>query len=185
MAAIAAAAISAAGAIGGGIASAQGAQKAARAGRGRLQQVPLPPYADALNRYTARLVAANATQVAPTFVDWLKSGGQATFPLQDTGFTPSQAVSLGLVGHSGQPIPFVAANQSKLTPEQLLYLGQSRIRAANMSKSAPPEDPVSKYTRSTNILNKLEGEPQGPNRVAREQKIMDRKKRLAQQLGIG
>lgn len=184
MATIAAAVIGAAGAIGGGVLSSQAASKAARAaGRpGTATTVKMPDYADALNRYTARLIAANETSVAPSFSDWLKSGGTATFPMRSVDMTPAEAAKLHLVDpKTGKAIPFVDPSQTKLTPEQVLYLGQTRIRA----KGEKAQGLAARYARVTNRLEALQGKDTQTPRIQRhEAKLERRQTGLEKKLGI-
>lgn len=190
MATIAAAAIGAAGAIGGGIASAQGAKRAAAAGRGRNTTIPLPPYAEALNHYTARLLAANATDVAPSFGDWLKSGGQATFPLHDIGLNPEELMHLGFVDPvtgGSRPMYDPATGKQipgrKLTPEQLLYLGQHRVRDAR-AEGGQASGPIAQYARVTGRLGRLNEGDQTPRQQSTETRLSDRLAMLERRLGL-
>lgn len=156
MATIAAAVIGAAGTATGGVFAAQGAKAAANAANTTATTVPLPGYADALNHYMARLVAGNATRVAPSFTDWVKSGGTATFNMYDPGLTPREAGKLGFVDpRTGQEIPFVDPTTSELTPEQVLYLGQQNTRFARTRYGTQAKDPASRYFRAERRLGNL------------------------------
>lgn len=103
--------------------SAYGQNKAAKTAGGKdITHLPQPGYAQGMQHYIAQLLSANATKVAPSFGDYVSSGGTATFPLDRTGFTPKDASQLGLVGKGNQPVPyFDAANQDQLSPEQLMF----------------------------------------------------------------
>ena len=189
MATIAAVAVAAAGAIGSGIAASQGGGAAAKAGRGTPQNVPLPGYAQALNNYVARLVAANATAQPPSFAQYIQSGGTATFPLTNVGLTPAQAAKLGIVDpETGKQIPYLQHGQSSLTPEQKLYLGQHRLRLAGLGESsrhAPAgAGPLERYAALTNLEQHLQGKPQTPRREAKESRVQDRIANLRKKLGI-
>lgn len=190
MATIAAAVIGAAGAAGSGYMASQ----AARAGAGggvSTTTVPLPGYADALNHYIARITAGNITSVAPTFGEWVASGGRATFPINYTGLTPREAGKLGFVDpKTGQEIPFVEPGVTSLTPEQVLYLGQQNLRAARARGNPQPDDPASRYAlaerrlgrlgeRQMKIEERLAAEDIGPRR---ERKLGRRLERTGRQI---
>lgn len=121
---IAAAAIGAAGAIGGGILSSKAA--GAAAGGGSIETIPLPGYASAINHIAARNAVLNQGKVAPSFGEYVSSGGTATFPWESTGLTPNELVQLGFVGKQGKAIPFGDPHQKTLTPEQRMFLGGQR-----------------------------------------------------------
>lgn len=94
-----------------------------------LQTVPLPPYAQAVNRYIARLYASNVNAQPPSFGDYVKSGGTATFPIRDPGFTPLDLQQLGFIDAQGNPSSFLPDTQhTDLTTEQKLFLGQQLAR---------------------------------------------------------
>lgn len=177
MATIVAAVIGAAGAATSGVMAAQGARAAGRVGTST-ETVPLPGYADALNHYMSRLVAGNVTSVAPTFTDWVSSGGRATFPLMDTGMTPREAGKLGFVDpRTGQEVPFVDPNATKLTPEQVLYLGQQNTRYARTVHGTQAKDPASRYYRADRRLENLN------DRLARRQEAELPTARLERKIG--
>lgn len=95
----------------------------APSGNQGFRQVPLPRWATPIVQHNALLTALNINQHPPSFSEWIQSGGKATFPLIDPGFTPKQFRQLGLVGAHNQPVPFVdIAAQKTLTPEQLLFI---------------------------------------------------------------
>jgi hypothetical protein len=82
-----------------------------------------------LQSYTARLLAENATAVRPSLQDYAASGGTATYPIKDPGFTPAEAADLSIVDpHTGRAEPFVSKDQTSLTPAQQMFLGQQRAR---------------------------------------------------------
>lgn len=169
---IAVAAIGAAGSIGGAALSSQGAKKAAAAGKGREHQFPLPRYQRGFEKYYTRLLAENLKSVPPSFADYIKSGGTATFPIQDPGISPKEAKELGLVGPKGLPVPFSDINQtSQLTPEQQLYLGYI---GATQGKHGPLERAY-QWNRRTQIAL---GKEQTPERIAKEEKFRRRRDRL-------
>lgn len=182
MATIAAAAIGAAGSIAGGVLSSQGAKSAASAGKGQIQNIPLPNYASALGRYASRLTAANATAVAPTFGEWLSSGGQAKFPVANAGLNPLEAARLGLIDpKTGRPVPFYDPNtQNRLTPEQVLYLGQQRRRKFGDKATGP----AATYADVSQRLDRLEGQQQTQDVKRRETKVGARKAKLERRLGL-
>ena len=177
---IAAAAISAAGSIGGGALAAQGASKAARAARPRRQTVPIPPYAKAGQELVARDLALNMNAVPPSFMDFVNSGGTATFPFQDPGLSPLEARQLGIVGPQGQQVPFVQRGQGQLTPQQLMYLGMQLAHLKGMAGKGP----LANIFRAAAREEHLKDLPQTHGRVAREGRIESRvekaKKRLSE-----
>ena len=122
MASIAAAAIAAGGAAYQMTQSAQGAQAAAKAAS-KTKTIPLPGYANVADRYAAQLAVLNANVQPPSFQDWVKSGGQATFPMRDPGLTPEMERNLGLVNKAGYNVPRITTDTAGLTPDQLMYLG--------------------------------------------------------------
>jgi len=132
MAVIVAGAIAAAGALAGaGIAAGsanQAAQSAKTAGPpGGYRRIPLPGYADAINRIVARGEALNIGKVPPSFDQYVESGGTELFPYTDPGMTPQEVKQLGLVDKYGKPTPFVSnadAAAGHLNPEQMSFLAQ-------------------------------------------------------------
>ncbi len=179
MAAIVAAAIGAVGAIGGGVLASQGAKSAAKAARPRQQTIPIPPFAKAGQELVARDLALNMNAVPPSFIDFVKSGGQATFPFQDPGMTPLEARQLGVVGPAGEQIPFVGRGQSQLTPQQLMYLG---FQLANL-KGAAGKSPLANLYRTTRREEHLETLPQDPKRVARESRLKSKEETIKKNIG--
>lgn len=171
MASIAAAAISAAGAIGGSLIGANAAENAAsRSNVGQPQYVPLPKYAQVINRQMARATALNVDKMPPSFQDWVTSGGTATFPWTPAGLTPVEEWKLGLVDRYGGNVPGVA--QSDMTPEQQIFLGQWMARHGRGG-------PLAKIGRLANRLDRLQAKPLTPHREKRIGNIEDR---LARQL---
>lgn len=158
--AAAAAAASAAGSIG---TAAYQASQGGPAGP-KQRKIPLTPYMAAFERYNARLLAQNETNQPPSFGDWLKSGGTATFPINNPGFTPQEARRLGIVGPHGTQVPFVSPGQSMLTPEQQLYLGYQQHKG-----------PLFKAYRENQRIGRLEGMPQTAGREAREARLRSRR----------
>lgn len=164
MAVIAAAAISAAGAIGGGVIASQGAKSAAAASRPQTQTIQLPKYQRGLQSYFARLLSQNVTAVPPSFTDYISSGGTAQFPIVNPGMTPKEAKQLGIVGKRGQEIPFFDPNASALTPEQKLFLGEQEASRAKFGTSGfNPNNPlVRAFNLNKKIARLAEGDPQNP-----------------------
>lgn len=159
-AAIAAAAIGAAGSIAGGVISSQGASKAAKAGRsGRGEAIPLPKYAAAINHILARATALNVGAVPPSFADYQASGGTATFPWQDPGITSVEKYKLGLVDRAGGDVP--GGPDSSLSPEERLFLAQwfaSRGRQGN---------PLYGLGQLGNRIDRIDAKPSTPKRERR------------------
>lgn len=180
-AAVAAAVVAASATAYSAYSSSQASKKAAAiAGRPRQgQRIPLPPYAQALNTYSSRLIAENANKVAPSFGEWVKSGGEATFPMTDVGFTPKEMAGLKMVDpRTGGPVPFGAAGQRQLTPEQILYLGQQKFDKGGGG-------PMSRYYWVNKRLDTLAGKDQTADVTAKEERLGTRKSRLEDILGIG
>jgi len=117
----------------------------------RLTTIPLPPYAEALNKYTARLLAMNAKAQPPSFSDYVKSGGTEQFPLVDPGLTPTQAANLGLVTPQGKPQKWVSPQATSMTPEQRLYLGQRQLAGGTPAGAGT----IERAAQIQNILNNL------------------------------
>lgn len=122
----------------------------------------------ALQSYSARLLAENATATRPSLQEFAASGGTAKYPIKDTGFTPEEAAALGIVDpHTGLKMPFVDKSQENLTTAQQMFLGQQRARQGatgplaqygklgarqkNLQSQLPTADP----TQSTKINTKL------------------------------
>lgn len=116
---------------------------------GTPKQVPLPGYADATNRIVARDTVMNMNRTPPTFAEWLKSGGTATFGMKPTGMTPSEAQKLGIVDRSGNPIPQFETSQfgKSLTTEQKMYLGELLNRREWTKYATEGQDPLSAFWR--------------------------------------
>jgi len=104
-AAVAAAAATAVSA-GVGAANAAGAFGSGQPGAPKFQQAPRPGYESAEQKYYGRVLAANINNKGPSWNDWLKSGGQATYQLQDTGMTPTEAQHMGFVDKGGQAVNY-------------------------------------------------------------------------------
>lgn len=110
-------------------ASAYGASQQGKGGAPNMQAIPAPAYATALQRYIARTLAANATKQAPSVLDFAQTGGKDRYTLDATQFTPGEAQNLGFTSQEGKPVPyFDPQQQSRLTPEQSLFIGQNRMR---------------------------------------------------------
>lgn len=171
---IAVAAIAAAGTASAAAIQSHGASAAAAAGRPSTHKFPLPKSQRAFQNYYTRVLAQNLTDVAPSFADYIKSGGTATFPMHDTGFTPNEAKNLGIVGPRGQQVPFVAPGSNQLTPEQALYLGYQISQAPGHD----PNNPLARAYRLNQRIGRIEGRPQTDQRQAREQRLRTRRDRL-------
>lgn len=174
MAIVAAAAIGAAGAVAGGVIASQGAQAAAKAGKGSAHTIPLPKYQRGLESHYARLLAENELNVPPSFGQYVQSGGTATFPITDPGFTPREARELGFVGKQGQKVPFVQPGATSLTPEQALYLGYQR----SQSPGADPRDALLRAYRLNQRMGKLEGRTDTPGREQKISRLRARRDKL-------
>jgi len=157
----------------------QGASKAAKAARPRQQTIPIPPFAKAGQELVARDLALNMNAVPPSFIDFVKSGGQATFPFQDPGISPLEARQLGIVGKQGQQVPFVQRGQTQLTPQQQLYLGLQ----LSQLKGAPHDDPLARLYRQEVLRQSLLNKPQTPGRVKREGRISANEEGIKKRLG--
>ena len=160
----------------------QSGKAAGGGGAGKPSKVPLPPYASALNKQVARAMALNMGQVAPSFADYVKSGGTATFPFIDPGMTPREREQLGLVGPSNLPVPFEprATSTRPLTLEQLIFEGTRRL-----GKDPTRQDPISRLVRATNQLKRLQDQAQTPRREKREGKVGEKIGSLKTKLGVG
>lgn len=93
----------------------------------QVTQVPKTREQRALEGILSRAFVLNLGQQGPTFEEFVASGGKATFPFIQPNVTPQEALRLGLVDRSGQPIPFLDAATAAaegLTPEQQLFLGK-------------------------------------------------------------
>lgn len=175
-ASIAAAAIGAAGAIGGGILSSKGAKDAASAAQPRPQRIPLPPQASAINQMAARALAMNLGAVPPSFSDYVRSGGRATFPFQHPGFTPPEVRKLGFIDVRGNPVPFVdpvAAQSGDLNPEQTLFL-------ARWLASQGRGGQLARLGKLSSRIERLEDKAPSPRREARLERLRGR---LANRMG--
>jgi hypothetical protein len=183
MAAVAAAAITAAVAVGTTAYSASQQGAAARGAKGQPSKVPLPPYATALNQDVARVIALNMGQTPPSFAQYVASGGTAKFPFIDPGLSPRQRQQLGLVGTSNQPVPFQprATSTQPLNLQQLLFEGSRRLAASHGSAT----DPIAQLARATNRLNKLQQDSQTAQRQRREGRLGTRIGKLESRLGVG
>lgn len=86
------------------------------------------PYVTGGQSYLSRLFALNAATPPPSFADYVKSGGTATFPMAGVGqFTPREAQQLNLVGTNNQPMPwFDPTAQNRLTEAQAMEVGAKR-----------------------------------------------------------
>jgi len=127
------AALGALGSLGGSAASIYGASKDDKL---QTQQVQAPGWARGLQNMFARAIAQNAFNTAPSFGDFITSGGTARFPTNFTGMSPQEARLLGFVGNAGEPLPFTDINrvgeqqpQADLTEAQRLYLAQQDLKS--------------------------------------------------------
>lgn len=187
MVAIAAAAIAAAGAAAtAGSTIYASKQQSAAAGKaakaaGTPTNVPLPPYAAALNKDIARIYALNMGQMPPSFAQFVSSGGAAKFPFIDPGLDPKQREQLGLIGPGNQPVPFQSrqTSQQPLTMQQILFEGMRRL-----SKNPNRMDPISRLTRVSDNLKKLQAKDQTPQRERKEARLQGRQTHLQSKLGV-
>lgn len=99
------------------------------------QQVRAPGWARGLQNMFSRAIAQNAFNTAPSFGDFISSGGTARFPTNFTGMLPQEARLLGFVGNAGEPLPYTDINRvgqnqppSELTPAQRFYLGAQDLK---------------------------------------------------------
>ncbi|SRR6266852_955586 len=168
---IAAAAITAAGSATAATVSSQGAKAAAKAGKGQQHKVPLTPYQNAFERHLYRELALNQNAQPPSFADYIQSGGTATFPITDPGYTPKELRSLGMVGPRGQQIPFGLPSESQLTPQQALYLGYQQNREGLTT-------PNTRAYALNQRIQQLLGQQQTTGRTAREQRLRARRDQL-------
>jgi len=144
----------AAGAVGGvGLQAAQAAGAFGKGGGGGgSTTIPLSPRSRALQGLSARLIAANVGAVPPTFAEFVRSGGMATFPLRGTELTPTEARRLDFVSRfGGQAIPFFDPRmQTKLTPEQVLFMGEEKFRRIERAtKIGKKIDEETRFPRGT------------------------------------
>ena len=121
-------AIAAAGAVGSAGAGIAGASRGTPSARST--KVPLSPYTQALQRLSARYLATNINAQPPSFDQYVKSGGTATFGTP-VGLNPTEEAGLGIVGKYGNAVPFFDPTTGKitmgpaLTPEQSMFLAQA------------------------------------------------------------
>lgn len=170
---IAASAIAAAGSLASAGVQAYGASQAAKAGKGSAHKIPLPRYQRGLQSYYARMLAANMLAEPPSFADYVKSGGTATFPMKDLAFTPREARELGFVGKHGEQIPYVQPGQTSLTPEQKLYLGSQQIHDPGMAGSA-----LARAYQLNQRVGRILGRPDTPKREQRVANLRAKRDRL-------
>lgn len=101
----------------------------------KTQTQQAPGWSRGLQNMFARAIAQNAFNVAPSFGDYVSSGGTAAFPTNFTGLSPQEERLLGFVGNAGEPLPFTGNQRfgeqppSELSPDQRLYLAQQDLKS--------------------------------------------------------
>ena len=171
-AAVAAAAATAVSA-GVGAASAAGAFGSGQPGAPKFQQAPRPGYEGASQKYITRVLMGNINNRGPTWNDYLQSGGNATFQLQDTGMRPIEAQKMGFVEKGGAEPAWYTPGQGPLTQQQW----EDRMREAG-SKTPMGQRYQRIQTlgqRISNLQGKIDA---GGLPDARQQRIQDRIDRL-------
>jgi len=126
----------------------------------KTQQVQAPGWSRGLQNMFARAIAQNAFNTAPSFGDFISSGGTARFPTNFTGMSPQEARLLGFVGNAGEPLPFTDIGrvgeqpaQADLTPAQRLYLGAQDLKSG---RQGPLRNLAKKYQRYKSLEKKSE-----------------------------
>src|SRR5438874_1921837 len=126
---------------------------------------PEPAYERALRHYTSRLLAQGASSVPPSFLDFVASGGKATFDIGDPRMTVGEARGVGEFDSKGRPIPRYQPGQQQLTLDQMLYL-------AHAPKGGFGTTPgIKKAGQEYKKLQTLEDKKQTPHREKREEKL--------------
>jgi|SRR5215468_4205930 len=144
-AAIAAAAATAVSA-GVGAASAAGAFGSGQPGAPKFQQAPRPGYESASQKYITRVLEANINNKGPTWNQYLQSGGNAQFQLQDTGMRPIEAQKMGFIEKGGAEPNWYTPGQGPLTREQWI----DRLREAG------PKSPMGqRYSRIQQLNQRI------------------------------
>lgn len=115
------------------------------------QRVQAPGWARGLQNMFSRAIAQNAFNTAPSFADFISSGGTARFPVNFTGMTPQEARLLDFVGNAGEPLPYTGINRigedqppSELTAAQRMFLGAKDLQHG---RQGPLRNLAKKYQR--------------------------------------
>lgn len=138
------------------------------------QKVQAPGWARGLQNMFARAIAQNAFNTAPSFGDFISSGGTARFPTNFTGMSPQEARLLGFVGNAGEPLPFTGINrtgdqaQTELTPDQRLYLAAQDLKSGRRG-------PLRNLARIDQRRMSLEAKAELPGLSDRRQANLERK----------
>lgn len=205
MAAITAAAISAAVAVGttAYTASQQGGGGGGSDRPKNFYGKPEDPQDEAIKNYFARLNVENVGTKYPDFGQYLQSGGdpaKAQMDVKYPALKPSEAAALGITGGRGESYPGVdpttgeTVNSAALSPEQRLYLARERYRKAKAQGVDPggwEEHVVNQARRYSNLTSRLTdlGAIEDPNQRQqnRIERLTQRKemvgKRLTRNLG--
>lgn len=146
----------------GGIGSSGASAYGAMSGNDKLntQQVQAPGWARGLQNMFSRAIAQNAFNTAPSFGDFISSGGTARFPVNFTGMLPQEARLLGFVGNAGEQLPFTDMNRvgqdqfpGELTPAQRMYLGAQDLKHG---RQGPLRNLARRQQRVNLLENKIE-----------------------------
>lgn len=147
----------------GSIASSSISASAAGGGGSRTpRQGPLQSYGSTrtnniLQQYVGRLLAANVNTRAPTFDQWVGSGGTQQFQLSDPGLTADEAMRMGFVDKRGRvPSTFDPTNPQPLTEEQMISVGQmnKQRRSQSERQGRDVNYPMSPAERIADLIDK-------------------------------
>lgn len=129
-----------------------GAYSASQAPSGGVgtKQIPAAGSQRALRDVSIRTMAQNLGATPPSFLDYIHSGGKARLPVKPAVIKPQEAVNLGFVDIYGREIPgYDPATQTKLNPQQALFLGRVHARAGK-------DTPLARYARLENKVTRLQ-----------------------------
>lgn len=146
----------------------------------QIKQVPKRPFETAQQKYMSRVMMANLNTRGPTYSDWLKSGGQATFQLTDPGMRPLEAEQLGFTDRSGATPDFYDPSKGgPLTRPQWIQAGQEMGPDVKT-----PQAQIGRMTGRINRLQNLATTQEGglrPGQQARLDRLTNRQNQMVNQ----
>lgn len=167
------------GAAGASAYSASQAPSGGGGGTGNVRRVGTP-WATGGQSYLARLMALNAATPAPNFGEFVRSGGQASFPMAGAGqFTPIEAERLGLVGANNEPVPwFDPTGQNRLTQEQVLFQGAQRLARRRQGQLEGPMTPAEQLSQLEYDINRTQRTLKGGKKKLKPKEVRGRLTRM-------
>jgi len=148
----------------------------------KIYRTPEDPQDRAIKDYSYRMAMQNVDKTYPSFMDFLKGGGQsedAKFDLTVPEMTPEEAAALHFTGGRGEAIPYMSPEDiasGRMSPTQRMYLARTRARdawargqkpGAWASRGENAWGRIHRFERKANELEALPDTQQRQNRIER------------------